>query len=64
MCVMFFGDFDVMMTQNFRNSINVDAGHDKVAGEGGAEHFDVGVDAGFLGVAEDFRANVAFNSSS
>ena len=53
MRVMFFSDFDVVMAEEFGDSINVDAAHDEVAGKGGTEHFNVGTDLGFFSVAQD-----------
>jgi hypothetical protein len=50
-----------VMAEEFGDSINVDAAHDEVAGESGAEHFDVGADAGQIGVSKDFRPNVTFD---
>ena len=46
MRVVFFGDFDVVMAEEFGDSVDVNAAHDEVASKGGAEHFDVGADAG------------------
>lgn len=51
MSIMFFGDLDVVMAEKFGDDVDVDTAHDEVAGECRAEHFDVGIDAGFLGVS-------------
>ena len=40
MRVMFFGDFNVVMAEEFGNGIDIHTAHDKVAGKSRAEHFD------------------------
>jgi hypothetical protein len=32
-----------VVAEEFGDGVNIDTTHDKIAGEGGAEHFDVGV---------------------